>query len=473
MNKLKIIFIIFFYLYLSVSLVYANLVDTTIYGNGGAGPYGLGNCFVDSATLAIVVDDGAAAPQWTYVAERNAVLFSRSIDKGVPIRVSFASFYYGVPKIYSLYPKTYIDRYDPSLMPDSVAVRPAAAGREEKIAVAGYKSIGVSAGNFGQINLEQGLDVQIGGEIKPQTTVKAHLSDQGSSLDGQTREISDFDRIFLELDDPSYRAVAGDQYVAWPFKGLLSGEKKIKGLSARYAPRGTPFSLGAFGALSGGELAIETKQGRTGVQGPYYLTANRDHDFIQIVSGTVKVRLNGQELEEGAERDYVVDYGVGTVTFTPKNFIKNEDLIRLEYEYKLFNYQRTLLGFSSAVSPRDSFFSVQGVFWSESDNKNSPIDLTLTNQEIAALQGSGDRVPYASTAKPVHPNDVAKESQFYPLYRKGSAAGDTFFVYAPFDLVHPDSVAGFYYVWFRPVTSGESGDYRLLFTDHRGPVFVY
>jgi hypothetical protein len=464
---------IFFFLLISFSTVSANLIDTSIYGDGGPGPYALGSSFVDTATLTVVVDDSAAAPQWTYIAERNAVLFSRAIDKGVPIRISFTSFYYGVPKIYSLYPKTYIDRYDSAQMPDGIAARPAAAGREEKISVTGYKSIGVSAGNFGQINLEQGLDVQIGGEIKPQTTVKAHLSDQGSSLDGQTREISDFDRIFLELNDPSYRAVAGDQYVTWPFKGLLSGEKKIKGLSAQYAPRRTPFSLGAFGALSGGQLAIETKQGRTGVQGPYYLNANRDRDFIQIVSGTVKARLNGRELEEGADRDYVVDYGLGTVTFTPKNFIKNEDLIRVEYEYKLFNYQRTLLGASASVMPGDSSFSVQGVFWSESDNKNNPTDLTLTDSEIAALQGSGDRIPYASTAKPVHPNDVAKESQFYPLYRKDSAAGDTFFVYTPFDLEHPDSVSGYYYVWFRSVAAGESGDYRLLFTDHRGPVYAY
>jgi len=453
-------------------MVSAAPIDTTLYGDGGPGPYCLGSSFIDTSSLRIKCGDGAT-PQWTYIAERNAVLFSSSIDNGLPIRVAFNSFFYGVPKIYSLYPKTYLDRYDTTQMSDSAAALLAPPRREDKIKVAGYKSIGVSVGSFGQINLEQGLDVQIGGEIKPQTTVKAHLADQGSSLDGETREISDFDRIFIELDDPSYRAVAGDQYVAWPFPGLLSGEKKIKGLSAHYAPRKTPFSIGAFGALAGGQLAIETKQGKTGVQGPYYLNGNRERDFIQIVSGTVKIRLNGRELEEGSDRDFIVDYGLGTVTFTPKNLIKNEDLIRMEYEYKLFNYQRTLLGASMAAAPRDSSFSMQGVFWSESDNKNNPIDLTLTNSEIAVLRGSGDNLPYASTAKGVHPNDVAKESQFYPLYRKNTIAGDTFFVYTPFDLDNPDSVLGYFYVWFRPVTDGEKGDYRLLSTDVRGPVYVY
>ena len=464
---------IFFFLFMVITTVSAAVIDTTLYGDGGPGPYCFSTSFVDTSTLTVKLTDSSAVPPWTFISERNAILFSEPIDKGIPIRVTFRDFFYGVPKIYSLYPKTYLDRYDTAQKSDSFASRVAPPQREEKISVSGYKSIGVSVGNFGQVNLEQGLDVQIGGEIKPQTTVKAHLSDKGSSLDGQTREISDFDMIYLALDNPSYHAVAGDQYVAWPFKGLLSGQKKIKGLSANYAPCKMPFSLGAFGALAGGKVSIETKQGKTGVQGPYYLSGNRERDFIQLVTGTVKVRLNGHELEEGAERDFIVDYELGTITFTPKNLIKNEDLIRIEYEYKLFNYQRILFGTTAAVAPSDSSFSVQGVFWSESDNKNNPIDLTLTNSEISTLQRAGDHLPYASTAKPVHPNDVASESQFYPLYRKNNGGNDTFFVYTPFDRDHPDSVLGYYYVWFRQIKTGEKGDYNLLFTDLRGPVYVY
>jgi hypothetical protein len=381
-----------------------------------------------------------------------------------------------VPKIFSLYAKTYLDRFDTTLRPDTFSAHTGAPRREEKLSVSGYKSVGVSVGSFGQVNLEQGLDVQIGGTVGPQTAVKAHLSDQGSSLDGQTREISDFDMIYLTLDNPSYRAVAGDQIVAWPFKGLLSGQKKIKGLSANYSPVKTPFSLGAFGALAGGSFTIETKQGRTGVQGPYYLTGKGESDFIQPVSGTVKVRINGRELEEGAEKDFTVDYELGTVTFTPKNLIRDEDLIRIEYEYKLFNYQRMLLGATASAILSDSSLSVQGVLWSESDNKNNPINLTLTNSEIEALQRAGDRLPYASTAKPVHPNDVAGESQLYHLYKKkfDSTANDSFFIYDSLHLDHPDSALGYYNVWFRQVVkAGEKGSYRLLFTDQRGPVYWY
>jgi hypothetical protein len=394
------------------------------------------------------------------------------------IHVHYITAFYGIPKIFTLYSKQYTlpnDTGSFAFDTSKLSLFPASSSRQEKMAVSGYKSVGVSIGSFGQVNLEQGLDVRIGGDIRPQTTLSAHLSDQGSSLDGATREISDFDMIYIGLDDPNYRAVAGDQYISWPFKGILTGEKKIKGLSAEYGKKNDgPFTVGAFGALSGGVVTTETKQGRTGVQGPYTLTGNGVNDFIQPVSGTVKVRINGRELEEGNDKDFTVDYSLGTITFTPKNLVKDEDLIRIEYEYKQFFYQRTLIGATTAYSGPDSLFTVQGVVWSESDNKNDPIDLTLSDTEITELEHAGDQAPMASTARPVHPNDVASESQFYPLYKRHMLPDSTaYYVYAPFDVNHPDSVLGYYYVWFHQIKSGEKGNYQLSFSDNRGAAYVY
>jgi hypothetical protein len=461
----------FIILFITFCSIRATMVDTTVFGDGGPGPYYLGLSFIDTATITISLPDSSFVPPWTFINTHNAILFSTPIDSGMAIHITFSTSFYGVQKVFSLYQKNYLDRYDTTGKLDTLEGVSPHVSRDENLNVAGYKSFGMSVGSFGQVNIEQGLDVRIGGELKPRTSVSAHLSDQGSSLDGTTREISDFDMIYLALKDPSYGAVAGDQFVAWPFMGLLSGQKKIKGLSATVSPEKSFFSVGAFGALSGGNTAIETKQGHTGVQGPYYLTGKGERDFIQPVGGTVKIRLNGSELEEGADRDFVVDYELGTVTFTPKRLIRNEDLIRLEYEYKLFNYQRTLVGTSAGAASADSGFLVQGVFWSESDNKNHPLDLTLSTQDIEALKTAGDRIPYASTARSVHPNDVARESQLYPLYKKSAVTGDSLFVYTPYDVAEPDSVTGYYYVWFRTLALGEQGRYRVAFSDQRGAIY--
>ena len=378
--------------------------------------------------------------------------------------------------MFSLFRKVYFNPRDTSLKPDSFAT-PSAPSLRDKLTISGYKSVGASLGTLGQVNLEQGLDVRIGGEIKPGTTVTAHLSDQSSSLDGETRDISDFDMINIEINDPSFHSIIGDQYVAWPFKGLLSGEQKIKGISLNFTPKALPLTVGAFGAIAGGKSAIETKDGQEGVQGPYYLTGNGEQEQILPVSGTVKVQLNGRELEEGSDKDYIVDYDLATVTFTPKNAIRDEDLIRFEYEYKSFDYERLIVGGTAGIATRDSTVSVQGVIWSEADNKNQTIDLTLTDAEIAALAAAGNTPPLATTARPVNPNDVAPQSQIYPLYKRQLHGADSVWVYTNYDSLvainDQDSIYNYFYVYFQPVTAGEKGAYNIISTDTRGPIYGY
>jgi hypothetical protein len=426
----------------------------------------------------VLLRDTLPAPRWTFFPDRNTLFFVKPIDSGMPIRVHFTTDFYGIRKVFALYPKRYLDLNDTALRPDTAAASAGPAPRD-KLSISGYKSVTASLGTLGQVNLEQGLDVRIGGEIRPGTTVIAHLSDQSSSLDGETRDISDFDMINIEIKDPSFHSIIGDQYVAWPFTGLLSGEQKIKGISLDLTPKGSVFSVGAFGAIAGGKTAIETKNGADGVQGPYYLTGNGEPGQIMPVSGTVKVRLNGNQLEEGSDKDYLVDYSLGTVTFTPKNTIRNEDLIQLEYEYKLFDYERLIGGGTFGIATPDSTFSMKGVIWSEADNKNQTIDLNLTSADIAALTAAGNTAPLATTAMPVNPNDVASQSQIQPLYKRklppGQTSGtDSIWVYTPYDPVNaPDSIYNFFYVYFTQAPAGQPGPYKILSTDQRGAEYVY
>ena len=330
----------------------------------------------------------------------------------------------------------------------------------------------MSIGSFGQINLEQGLDVTIGGEIRPGTEINAHLTDQGTSLDGATREISEFDMIYIALTDPRFGAVAGDQYINWPISGIFRGQKKIKGLSASYSPHN--FSVGAFGALSGGFFTTETWRGQNGVQGPYTLTGKGEPGFITPIGGTVGVKVNGKKLEEGEDKDFTVDYDLGSITFTPKVMIKNEDLIRAEYEYKLFDFQRSLVGASAGFSTPDSIFSVKGALWSEADNRNHSIDISLSDSDKIALRNSGDSPPFGLTNRKVNKNDVSSDDALYPLYViVKDSSGAQYFKHKRYDPSRPDSTNGFYYLWFTDFGEG-NGEYVI--TDsivHREIVYEY
>jgi len=348
---------------------------------------------------------------------------------------------------------------------------------QSNLSITGYKSFGVSIGELGEVNLEQGLEASIEGEIRPGTTLRAQLSDQGSRLEGSTREISEIDMMFFELANKKFTVVAGDQYAKWLQGGVLSGEKKIVGISAAVTSTAPDrLTLSAFGSFSGGNHTVQTVRGREGVQGPYYMTGNGEAGLITPVSGTVRVRLGAKEMAEGIDADYTVNYDIGSITFGPRVLIGQDDFIRMEYEYKSFDYRRTFVGGGSAFRAGDSAFSIDGIVWSESDDKNSPIEMQLSEEDKEVLRNSGDKSAYlSSTARPVHPSDVAKTSVFYPLYKKVYEASikDSVLVYTPYDPLKPDDIYGFHTALFTPTRRGAAGaDYDVDTTVERGQ-FVY
>lgn len=439
--------------------------DTLLTGNGTPGPYRLGTQYVDSASLkASWVDtaNGGIGP-FIYVGTLNGILFSQPIDSGRAFKVSYAVSYRSLPKVVQAFePRMYDSTTNVS---DSLSVaRTQTAGsyRRENVTVSGYKSIGVSFGNLGQLAVDQALDVTVAGEINPRTELSAHISDQGTSLDGATREISELDLVYVTLTHPAFGVTVGDQYVQWPLDGPFAGSRKIKGIEAHFAP--TRFSAGAYGALSGGQTAQQTIAGRDGQQGPYFLSGNGESELISPVSGTVQVSVDGKTLKEGDNADFTVDYETGALTFTPRFLVTRDKIIRVVYEYKTYDYLRTTVGTNLGFAVPDSTLVAQGAFQFEGDSRTQPIDFALSAADKDALRRAGDNESRALFVRELDPNTVADESALAPLYREIDTTINgqttTVFVYSPFDPLAPVRATGYYRVSFVNVDSG-SGDYVL------------
>ncbi|HAJ80405.1 MAG TPA: hypothetical protein DCO75_11615 [Fibrobacteres bacterium] len=430
--------------------------DTIIISDGGPGPYMLGRNFVDTSSIHVDYADTTdnQLPQYILIGNAGAILFSRPIDSGARLKVRFRTVRYGLPRTYSLFEKAYMSPRDTfSGVFDTATNRKGNVFAEENLTLSGYKSVGVSVNNLGSINLEQALDVTLSGDIAPHTSLSGHLSDQGSSLEGSTREVSDLDMIYVSLDNPHYNAIVGDQYEQWPVTGMLSGKKKIKGIGAGLSLPG--ISVKAFGALSSGKSAVQTIAGKAGLQGPYRLTGEGEEGFIMPLQGTVRITVSGNKLTEGTDQDYTVDYDVGTITFTSRKLVKNDDIIRVEYEYRLFNYQRIFSGASVSSSTPDSALTINGGLWYETDDKNHPQDLTLSAEDKTGLAAAGDSTDIYYKGRLIDSKDVAWESAQEPLYRLDSSGN---FGFSPFDPENPTDNQGFYYVTFKEVDAGE-GNY--------------
>jgi hypothetical protein len=437
-------------------LALAATVDTLLTGNGTAGPYFLGSRFIAPSTLKVAAKDSAAPalPAWHYIDSLNAISFAETIDSGRVLAVGYSTAFYGLSKTYSLFTPMRLDTADTAARASSVLIiPPRRLYSEENLTVSGYKSIGVAMGNGGQMNLEQALDVRIFGDIAPQTELSANLSDQGTSLDGATRELGEIDMIYLTLTNPRYQATVGDQYITMPAGGLLYGQKKIKGISLGL--HGPQASSSLFGAISGGKYAVQTVRGQLGFQGPYTLRGQGEADLINPVSGTVKVSLDGRNLREGGDADYTVDYDLGTISFTPACPLNDDQIIRIEYEYKSFDYQRMTFGTSVSGALADSTLVVDGSLWCDLDNKNHPIELALDRAVKDSLSASGDRPLLQPNGRRIHPNDVERRNALYPLYRiDTAAAGRRIYTYVP----TPTDSQEVYLVWFKKVGAG-TGDY--------------
>ncbi|MGD9201621.1 MAG: hypothetical protein PVI26_08675, partial [Chitinispirillia bacterium] len=355
MIKYNKIFFLCYFLYAPLlTPVNALTIDTTLVGKNSPGPYILGLHFVDTSSIVITYRDSTfgTIPPYTYLDDVNGILFSESIDSGVVLLLRYSTNFHGLRKIYSLYEKRTIDPKDTTNRKRIDQFETSYTFPDENINISGYKSVGISLGNQGQMNLEQALEVRVFGKINENTELSANLSDQETSLQGDTREIGEIDKMFVTLMNPKYSVTVGDMFISMPEGGLIEGHKKIKGISSTYTGKQLQTSFAS--AISGGKFTVQNIRGQLGFQGPYYLTGNGEADLITPISGTIRVVVNGKTLQEGENGDYIVNYDIASILFTPSFPITNNSIIQVYYEYKAFDYQRLFLSSHFGTVSKDS-----------------------------------------------------------------------------------------------------------------------
>lgn len=447
--------------------------DTTVVSDGSRRSYRIGPGSIDSGSVVVRAGSGVASPPLPFSYDPHAarVHLDMAPDSGDTVHIVWATNYLGLPRTLSLFPPVEFDTTSADRRGTGVVLRrERGAGTGSPLNVTGYKSIGVSVGSGGAAALTQGLDVSVEGRVGRRARLKAHISDLGTSLDGGTRELSEVDLVYLTLSHPLYTLTVGDQFVRWPSGGMIEDSRKMKGLSAALT---TPaVDVRVFGAISGGRYAVETFYGRDGLQGPYVLNGNGEPDLISPVGGTVDVSVDGEKLSEGDDKDFVVDYDFGTLTFAPHVLMSADRVVRVAYEYKTFDYQRLMAGTDAALRLGDSVFSVSGALWYEADNENEPIDLSLSPADREILELQGDSSIERLVGVPIDSRDVEEWSSRYWLYAQRDTLGTPYFAATTPDPEDPASSGTLYWVSFRTVPDS-SGDYVVDSVDYRGERYRY
>jgi len=336
-----------------------------------------------------------------------------------------------------------------------------AAGR---LNVHGSKSVRVSSGNRRELTVDQTLRLSISGKLTRDISVQATLSDDNLPVvpEGNTEELRDVDKILIELRAPTWQATLGD-FVA-ERSGTVFGDyrRKLQGVSFVVEP-GTVGAEALAGSPRGVYRTLQIR-GEEANQGPYRLGAGDVGSNLFIVAGSEKVTLDGESLTRGADRDYVIDYVRGTVTFTYRRLITAESTIVVEFEAGEGPYARTVVGGGGRVSGDLPFglglpAELACRLVREKDDPDRLRTGSLAEEDRAILAAAGDDAGAALDRTVVA---VADDQGNYDL---AVVDGDTIYVFAP--------EGGDFDVSFFYVGPGD-GDYALESLTETGErIFAY
>jgi hypothetical protein len=272
---------------------------------------------------------------------------------------------------------------------------------------------GLTIGNNQNSVVNSSLDLTIKGNLSKDVTIKATIFDTNIPLqdNGYSKNITDFDRIFIEFEHKNWRVKAGDLDLKNSDSYFMPFTKKVAGLEVE-AKLNDNLNVLASGAVVRGKFTSFNFVGKEGNQGPYKIIGSNNEAFIIIVAGSDALYANGVLLNRGENKDYTIDYNNSEIRFNTTFPITNDIRFRLDYQYSNRNYTRFVT--YEKASYNGEKYAINGFFYNENDAKNQPIQQNLTDaqKQILANAGNDDSKMYASSAY----KDVYSENRI--LYKK-------------------------------------------------------
>jgi hypothetical protein len=301
--------------------------------------------------------------------------------------------------------------------------------RADNLTVTGSKTVQVSRGSQRELTVDQNLRLSLTGQLTRDISVRAFLSDDNLPVvpEGNTEELRDVDKVLVELRGRRWQATLGDFVAERRHTEFGDYRRKLQGISVEARPG--PARAEILAGSPRGRYRTLQIRGQESNQGPYFLGGGSAGSNLFVVAGSERVTLDGVVLTRGADRDYVIDYVRGTVTFTYRRLITAESTIVVEFEEGEGPYGRTVAGGGAGVTGAVPGLGVEGSFDVRViREKDDPARLRtgeLGEDDEAILAGAGDDEAAAVAAGAVAVEPGAG------LYDQAVDAGKIIYVHAP------------------------------------------
>jgi len=249
---------------------------------------------------------------------------------------------------------------------------------------------GFSLGSQSGFALKSGLNLELGGKITEDISIIGSLTDQNLPIqpEGNTQTLEEIDKVFIQVEMPHERISFGDYELQLANGELGRYRRKLQGISLRSERGNSRVELA--GAVTKGQYQSQFFMGEEGKQGPYQLTGKEGETAIILLAGTERIWVDGKVMQRGENADYVIDYSTAEITFTPDRLITAESRITADFQYSNLVYSKNIWTASASTKLLDDKLQIATAIINESDDRDNPIEISLSDADRAVLRQAGD-----------------------------------------------------------------------------------
>lgn len=257
----------------------------------------------------------------------------------------------------------------------------------------------LAIGNSQDVALNSNFNLQLNGYILDSVRIEAAVTDNNLPVqpEGNTQQLQEFDRVYITFEKGKHKLTAGDYNLDRPNSYFINFTKRVQGLfyqdEFKLGNKVTN-KMGLSASIAKGQFARNIFMGIEGNQGPYKLQGNNGEQFFIVLANTEKVYIDGLLMERGEDRDYVINYNTGEITFMPRQMITKDKRIQFEFEYQDRTYLNTLV-YAYDELQIGKKWNVRFNVYSNQDSKNQPFTQTLSGEQKRFLAGIGDNTDQA------------------------------------------------------------------------------